>query len=136
MSQNYSNHKKVLFRLKRDSEGYPPNDWEALWALEAGEGRYTIDNIPFFVRGISPGDKVKVTAKRNELRFRSVDEFSNHSVVRVIVFDDSTQNDLIERMNQFGCEFEGSHIEGLIAFDIPGSCSYDDIIDFLQKGED
>ena len=48
-------YKKVLFRLQQDADGYPPASVEGLWA-KATEGGYEVDNIPFYVYGIAPGD--------------------------------------------------------------------------------
>jgi hypothetical protein len=55
-------HFKIAFPLDRDEDGYPPDDVETLWGWETKPGLYCIDNIPFFVKGISPGDVV--SAKR------------------------------------------------------------------------
>jgi hypothetical protein len=136
MNEKVEGQKKVLFRLEKDSEGYPPNDWESLWATELGKNKYAVDNIPFFVRGISLGDKVSTSSHGNELHFEHVDEFSNHSVLRVIVFESSDESELIDQLVQFGCEYEGSHIEGLIAFDLPPTVDYYMVVRYLQRGED
>lgn len=136
MSSNVKNHKKVLFRLQKDSDDYPPDDWESLWALETERGLYSIDNIPFFVRGISFGDIVSVRKKEEELFFKEVVKFSDHSVLRAIVFDETRIEGLRNKMVKMGCEFEGSHIEGLTAFDVPPNVNFDKVVSFLQKGED
>ena len=80
---------KVLFQLQKDEDGYPPDDWESLWAFETEQGLYAIDNVPFFARGISWGDVVSVERQGDDLYFKEVVRRSDHSVLRVIVFDTS-----------------------------------------------
>ena len=43
-------YEKIMFRLAKDPDGYPPDDWETLWAYEVEPGLYSIDNVPFFAR--------------------------------------------------------------------------------------
>jgi hypothetical protein len=135
-AQNKSAEEKILFRLEKGADDYPPVDWESLWAQRTGDGLYSIDNIPFYLRGISPGDIVSVKEKGGELFFREVEEFSDHSVIRVIVHDGRSVEELRDRMVEFGCDFEGSHIPGFTAFDLPPSVNFDKVTAFLQDGED
>ena len=37
---------KLLFRLEKDEDGYPPEDVESLWGLLRSDG-IELDNIPF-----------------------------------------------------------------------------------------
>ncbi len=39
-------HVKVLFRLEKDEDGYPPEEVESLWGILRSEG-IELDNIPF-----------------------------------------------------------------------------------------
>ena len=50
---------KIRFELQQGENGYPPDRWETVWANEVQPGVYAIDNIPFFVRGISSEDVVE-----------------------------------------------------------------------------
>ncbi len=136
MKTEEKKYEKILFRLERGSDGYPPDDWESLWAFETQKGIYCIDNIPFFIRGISSGDIISVIIKNNELFFKQVEKFSDHSVIRVIVFKETETENLRKKLNDVGCESEKSHLEGLIAVDVPPQVSYQKVISFLQKGED
>ncbi|HDS0921950.1 TPA: DUF4265 domain-containing protein [Stenotrophomonas maltophilia] len=47
---------KVAFKLPRGHDGYPPVDWENLWAIPLSDGSYRVDNVPFYVNLISSGD--------------------------------------------------------------------------------
>ena len=81
MKIDQENYQKILFRLKKDADDYPPDDWESLWASETGLNLYSIDNIPFFVRGVSLNDTVSAEERDGELHFKRVENFSDHSVV-------------------------------------------------------
>lgn len=128
-------HEKILFKLVKDSEGYPPDDWETVWGLEVENSLYKIENIPFYVRGISFGDLVSVDRIGNELFFNELIELSGHSVIRVIVFDSSQTDELTRRMSQMSCDYEGSHIDGFLAFDCPPVANYSEIVQYLEEGE-
>lgn len=129
------NHKKILFHLEKDEDEYPPDDWESLWAFNTGNELYSIDNIPFYIRGLSFGDIVSVSKKNGELFFEQIEKFSDHSVLRVIVFEKENNEDLRKSMSKFGCDFEGSNIEGFTAFDVPPIVNFNDVVRFLQEGE-
>src|SRR5258708_3520106 len=81
---------KVLFDLRKDEEGYPPADTEQLWAEPLGNNLFKLDNVPFFVKGISCEDVVEAAAdSQGELRYRSLVRPSAHSTLRVVVFRES-----------------------------------------------
>lgn len=136
MNTKEKKYEKILFRLKRDSEGYPPDDWESLWAFETESGLYSIDNIPFFVRGISLGDVVSVKKKNDELFFNQVKKFSDHSVIRIVVFEKQNIKTLKKKLSELGCDSGEIHLEDLIAFDVPPESNFQEITAFLQEGED
>jgi uncharacterized protein DUF4265 len=46
---------KVLFRVPNEDE---TAEVETLWAFDLGEGRYRLDNSPYFAYGVSVGDVV------------------------------------------------------------------------------
>ena len=50
----------IIVPMEQDEDGYPPAGSERLWALHVGEGRYRLDNIPFFARVLALGDVVSV----------------------------------------------------------------------------
>lgn len=79
-----SAYKKVLFRLEQDANGYPPASVEGLWA-RAVEGGYAVDNIPFHVYGIAPGDVIATREEAGETWFAELRRSSGSSVFRVIV---------------------------------------------------
>jgi hypothetical protein len=42
----------------------------------------------------------------------------------------------IEQLKEMGCDYEGSNIPTLISFDIPPEIDYNNIRQFLDKGEE
>jgi hypothetical protein len=125
---------KVVFRLEQDEEGYPPSNWESLWALETEDGLFSIDNIPFFVKGISSGDVVAAEQSEGELRFKELVRPSSNSVFRLYVSDVSEVPSARERLSALGCESEQSHIPKLIAVEIPGSVPIQPVASFFDTG--
>jgi hypothetical protein len=137
MSKNFDDQKyeKVLFRLQKDADGYPPDDWESLWAYEIERGIYAIDNVPFFARGVSWGDVVSVERKDNELHFKEVVRPSDHSVIRVIVYDTSKVGEMHDKLREMDCDTEQSHLPSLLTVDCPPSADLEQVLDFLGNGE-
>lgn len=76
--------KKVLFRLEQDANGYPPASVEGLWA-KAVEGGHAVDNIPFHVYGIAPGDLIGTYEEDGQTWFAELRQSSGTSVFRVLV---------------------------------------------------
>ena len=128
--------KKVMFRLEQDEDGYPPADWEHVWAKHLGDNRYQIDNIPFFVRGVSFGDVVTIECDNEELHYKEIVETSGHGTIRVILFDEKDVVPLRDVLSHMGCYSELSHIPTLIAVDVPPEVRYEDVVSFLMKGEE
>ena len=60
---------------------------------------------------------------------------SNHSTVRVIVFDESLVDELRRRLRRFGCESEFAGFQSLIAVDVPPNVSYEPVRTFLELEE-
>ena len=106
-----------------------------MWGLKVGEELYKIDNIPFYVRGISCDDVVSADNDDGKLHFNSLIQPSLSSVLRVIVFKESLVPVIREDLKKLGCDTELSHIPTLIAVNVPPSANYDEVTDFLDQGE-
>ncbi len=137
MSKNFDGQKyqKVMFRLQKDADGYPPDDWESLWAYEVEPGLYSIDNVPFFARGISWGDVVSVERRGDELHFKEIVRPSDHSVIRVIVYDKSKVGEMHDKLKEMKCDTEQSHLASLLTVDCPPTSDLRKVLDFLNEGE-
>jgi hypothetical protein len=60
---------------------------EGLWAVPLGDGRYRVQNIPFFLYGVSLEDIVSAEQVDGFLTFREVVSSSGHSTYRVFLRD-------------------------------------------------
>jgi len=120
-------HVKIIVPLEQDEDGYPPVGSERLWALDLGEGRYQIDNIPFFARDLALGDVVSAVpeakAEEGVLRYHQVLQPSGHSTFRILVDDASQVPEVCTLLEEVGCDTERSHLPRLVAIDIPPSVS-------------
>jgi hypothetical protein len=50
---------EIWFRVEKDSDGHPNQDWEQLhaWPIEGG---YRLNDIPFFVKDVALDDVVAI----------------------------------------------------------------------------
>jgi len=128
-------HVKIGFYLEQDEDGWPPITRENLWAVDLGEGRYRIDNIPFYVLGISDGDLVAaVTEEDGRLVFSELVEASSNSTFRLIVSDQEKTSEVRTMFRDRGCPSElVSH--GLISLHIPESVAMRPIAALIEQGE-
>lgn len=127
-------HQKVLFELEQDDEGYPPINVEGVWAEEIGDGRYMIDNIPFFARSATLGDVITVRQFRDEMFYESTQERSGNSLLRVAFFDGRDPSALRSQLTKLGCSTELSHLQSLIAVNVPPTVKLKDVQDVLNEG--
>lgn len=130
-------HVKIYFELAQEQEGYPPDKYESLWAVEVGPGEFQVDNIPFYVRGISSGDIVAADRDvEGHLHFKSLIRSSGNSVFRLYVFDEGRVPELRKLLGGLGYESELSQIPNLIAVEISASKPIHPFLDLIvQKSE-
>jgi hypothetical protein len=124
---------KVRFPLEQDEDGYPPASDELLWAQLVSSGVYRVDNIPFFVRGISLGDEVCVDTVHGELVYRSVHRQGGHRTIRLLVGDETQVPRIRDELRAIGCSSELSHIPILVAVDVPRDVSAAVIRAYLDR---
>jgi hypothetical protein len=125
---------KIAFELVQDEDGYPPDRWETMWAEETEPSLYTLDNIPFFARGVSPGDVVRVRKEEGELIFDSVVSPSPSSVFRIFVLNSEGVQAARDDFKELGCESELSHLARLFAVEVPGVVDFDSVAKLLAEG--
>ncbi len=128
-------HIKILFKLEVDEHGYPPDDYESLWAKVMADNSYQIDNIPFFVQGLSEGDLVAVEKSEGEFVFSKIIDKSKITTVRIICFDESNIQAIREKLSDFGCDTEFMEDYGLIAVSVPSDVDYEPISKYLSECE-
>ena len=125
---------KVAFELAQDEDGYPPDRWETMWAKETNSGLYSVDNIPLFARGVSPGDVIRVRKEDGTLIFDGVVNPSPSSVFRIFVSNRADVQAARDEFRKMGCESELSHITRLFAVEVPGTVDFGQVAELLAKG--
>ena len=126
--------KKITFELQRDEDGYPPDKWESLWAYETELGLYCVDNIPFYVRGISSGDVVSAEEDCGQLLFKKLVRPSTNSVFRLYLSDASDMQAARDQFRGLGCETELSNLPRLVAVEIPDEVDFEPVGSLFQQG--
>jgi hypothetical protein len=125
---------KVLFRLEKDEDGYPPVEVESLWGIVRPDG-VELDNTPFFARGVALGDIVNVRkASDGALEFESVAQRGGHSTYRILVLKKHPEDPrhTMEELIARGLSVEED--AGLLAVDIPPEVPLDSIRSYLFEG--
>ena len=125
---------KIAFELEQDADGYPPDKWESLWALEEKPSLYRVDNIPFYVKGVSSGDVVTAVPNEGQLQFERVVRPSGNSVVRLYVSDVSDMQATRDSFRELGCESELHSNPKFVAVEIPSSVSGYPVDVLLEAG--
>jgi hypothetical protein len=135
---------KLQFDLLPDAYGYPPATSESMWAVPLGHSHFRLDNIPFFVCGVSCFDTVSAQREANGLlKYDQLLESGGHSTLRVIFHDNANDprplqekvHELRNRLRKVGCSSEQSHIPGLISIDIPPEVDITEARLILEAGE-
>jgi hypothetical protein len=127
---------KIHFRLKPEGDNYPPAEVERLWAHPCDAEVFEIENIPFFVNCLSYHDKVIAKhGPTGNLEYVRHVEYSKHSTLRVVVFEESNVPNVRETLKRLGCSSELSHIPKLIAVDVPPSVKIESVLSCLENEE-
>lgn len=129
-------HERVRFELVVDSDGYPPASAENLWAVKLVDDSYRIDNIPFYAKGIAPGDIVSTEMMGSARCFKGILRAEGGSVFRIFVVSPSKADSIRSFLSASGLECEAAAAGRLIAVEIPRSRDISDFLDFLITGKE
>jgi hypothetical protein len=129
-------HRKIFFELEQDEDGYPPDRWESIWAYEVPQNLFCVDNIPFYVKGISSGDVVLAKDDGEQLVFEELVHPSSNSVIRVYVSDSEDVQAARDGFRALGCQSELSHVPKLFAVEIPAEIDFDPVGNLLAEGDE
>lgn len=124
-------HQKILVHTKAE-DGYPPEEWEGLWAIPMGGGRFKIDNIPFYAKNLSCDDIVEASREGDEYVFRRVINPSENSTIRVVIYDLADESGVRHDLTALGCSIEGTGTPGLIAVNVPKT-SIENVLAYLEN---
>jgi uncharacterized protein DUF4265 len=122
---------KILVHTKTE-DGYPPEEWESLWATPVGGGRFKIDNIPFYAKNLSCGDIIEASPEGEAYVFRRVIRPSENSTIRVVIHDLADESGVRNDLTSLGCSIEGTGTPGLIAVNVPKT-SIENVLDVLEN---
>ncbi len=125
--------RRITFQLERDEDGYPPSDHERLWATPTHDGHYLIENIPFFIMGISSGDEVSVQPEAAALLFDRLIKPSGASTFRLAPSDLRMSASIRADVEALGCSSEYNQNAGLIAVEVPGSISIQPFLTYITE---
>ncbi len=135
---------KMHFDLSPDENGYPPVSSESMWAVPLGQSRFRLDNIPFFICGVSCFDVVSARMDTNGLlKYERLLQAGGHSTLRVLFYETSSDtrpiqervNELRSAFRELACTSELSHIPRLISLDVPPEVNINDALRILDAGE-
>lgn len=126
---------RVFVALERDESGYPPWDEEEIWAIPQGDGLFELDASPTFADGLSHRDLVHAVAFEGKWWVDRVEEHRGHSTIRIIAFDDSTHDEIIDLGRRYGCDVDHTELAGLYAVDIPPAGDYAGLRRALAEGQ-
>lgn len=124
---------KVAFKLPRGDDGYPPVDWENLWAIALSDGSYRVDSVPFYVTLVSCGDVVAASHVDGQLTFRKFLAAGGHSTLRVIAYDVDRVAELRSKLSGLGCATELSNVPSFFSVDVPAEVNFSAVMAFLKR---
>ena len=129
-------------RLKLEDDSWHGAGSEGVWTKLikplADKAIVEVNNIPFFSRALSLGDKIVIAFKNNEVVFDSVVEWGGHSTYRIFFQNPSgDEATVLLRFNELGCYWESTSFRGgkLFALDIPPHVNIHDVYAMLESGE-
>ena len=123
-------HVKIFVHTKAE-DGYPPEEWEGLWAVPLGGGQFRIDNIPFYAKNLSCDDIVEAIKDGDDYIFKRLVYPSQNSTIRVIIYDLTDEKEIRNTLISLGCSIEGTGTDGLIAVHVP-KANIDNVLDFIE----
>ncbi|WP_073111267.1 DUF4265 domain-containing protein [Hymenobacter daecheongensis] len=110
---------------------------ESLWAqvVNAEEGKYRLDNIPFFVKSYALADIVYAQLQNEELVVQGLVAESGNSTLQIIFFKEKLIHQVQNKLESMGCDWEGSHLPDYFSVNIPKQLVYKPIERYLQELE-
>jgi Domain of unknown function (DUF4265) len=110
-----------------------------MWAKDIGDGRYVVENIPWFVRGIACNDIVSVNRDPEDGHriFAAVLERGGHSVFRAALTGDADKYAAaLTQIIELGCDIERRDNGTFAAIDVPPAVDADKVAKILSAYED
>lgn len=114
---------------------------ERMYARPLGDGRYVLDNSPFYVFDVSYCDEFVARDVDGELVFSHVTSRGGHSTYRIRLPEGKDHSHFLaywKEIESEGCSYEGSSVNSrrLYAIDIPPGADVNKVYGAMQKYED
>ncbi|UVK82391.1 DUF4265 domain-containing protein [Pseudomonas sichuanensis] len=126
-------YEKLIFKLVPDEDGYPPVSTEAIWGERVGVNQYKVDNVPYYVYGVSKGDVVKVENINGEYVVSEVVIQGGHSTLRVYVEEKRRKLEVVQAIAERGGVCSVSSEFSLFPVDIPPEVDFRTIDEYLNS---
>jgi hypothetical protein len=132
----------LKLRVTLDRDSWHELESEGIWTRVirtlAEKVLVEIDNIPFFAKGLSIGDKVIARRSDGELLLENVVERSGNSSYRIFVEnEDANISTELAKLKGKLCEWEMAKFRGgiLRALNVPSSADIFEIYRLLKEGQ-
>jgi hypothetical protein len=131
---------RVLFRLDRDEDGWPPIGTERLWAAPLAGDVARVDNVPFFVRNLAWGDHVRTKVHNGAIWAVERLKWSGRCTIRVIPHVKGplagSRQAVLDAFEPLGVGGEGVESYGIVALDVPADADLAPVVRLLRQGLD
>jgi Domain of unknown function (DUF4265) len=133
----YDGKLKMFCRLEPDEDGYPPVSIESLWVRPLILPTVILDNIPFYVKGIAPGDELAVFIDTaGDIWFQSLIKSAGRSVFRIHAENEQQIAKIREKLLELGAPSEVDAKTRLIAVEVPAHADIRPLLDYLVTGQE
>lgn len=126
----------VKVALPLDSSEWHGSGAETVWAEPLGEGRFRLDNSPFYFFGLSYQDVVAAAEDESgQLQFRAVVTRGGHSTYRLMRRKGADERfaGFWQPLDALGCTYEGGPGR-LVSVDVPPSADIHAVFALLEAG--
>jgi len=123
-----SNEESILNNSAFDSQYI-----KATYHLNQDDDGYELDNIPFFVYGVSKGDVLAFQKNKDEFVASSVLKNNGHSTMRMYMNVEHRKNAVIYALQLLGGFTNSAVTSPLFSLDIPPEISFAAIDRFLKE---
>lgn len=126
-------HIKILIKTDRDSDGYPPVEFESIWAIKQDGKKGIIDNLPFYIYDLSFKDTVSYRIFNEELYFDKLLIESTYSLIRIFCKNEELMEGVKSDLEILECKWEYSNSLSLASVAIPEIISLKKIEMIISK---
>ncbi|KIC25474.1 DUF4265 domain-containing protein [Leisingera sp. ANG-S3] len=125
--------------IELDQDDWHSHSTESVWLSEVSAGKYRVENIPFFARGLSFRDIVSVREIDGQLVITKRLRSGKGSTYRIIPAKGGSKNVLnqfLTALNEAGCAYEhGDFGFDLYALNVPAGVDVHKVYALLEDGE-